>query len=81
MNLRWKIKNPRNRGAITIMVAAASRDHWAPISPSCVNLTRPAVRGLLLVELVIIRGHRNSFQCHVMEESANAVRVGIEGGR
>jgi len=62
-------------------VAAVSNDHCAPISPSCVNRTRPAVRGRLSSLLVTTSGHRNSFQCQITEESPNAIITGVDGGR
>ena len=68
-------------GAATIRVAAVSSDHWAPISPSWVNLTNPAVSGLLFSLMVIIKGQRNSFQCQVAEERPKAINDGIEGGK
>jgi hypothetical protein len=81
MNLRWKIKKVMKSGAATIRVGAVSRDHWAPILPSWVNRTNPAISGLLFSLLVIIKGQRNSFQCQVAEERQKAINEGIEGGK
>ena len=66
---------------MTMSVAAESSDHCAPISPSWVKRTRPAVSGRLLSLLVMISGHRNSFQCQATDESPKAISVGTAGGR
>ena len=75
MNFFWNIRNASNSSRITITVAAERSAHWAPISPICVNLTSPAVNGLALSDFVIISGHRNSFQCQLIDDIPNAVMV------
>ena len=63
-----EIRKTMKRGAATKRVAALRSDHCAPISPSWVKRTRPAVSGRAASLLVTIKGQWNTFQCQATDD-------------
>src|SRR5215472_12999446 len=79
-NRRWKIRKNSSSGAATRNVPAATTPQADPASAPDANEARPTVKTWLRGEEVAINGHKNSFQCALIDTIANATSPGRAKG-